>query len=1106
MNGDPKKDEERIFYSALALTSPAAREAYLKEACGDDAELFERVRALLTVDNLEDGFLEDPPTILDVPMLNETPEETAGTVIGRYKLLEKIGEGGMAVVYMAEQREPIRRKVALKIIKLGMETKQVIARFEAERQALAMMDHTNIAKVFDGGATETGRPYFVMELVRGIPITRYCDENRLGTRERLALFGQVCLAVQHAHQKGIIHRDIKPSNVLVTKQDGEAIPKVIDFGIAKATSQRLTGKTLFTRYAQIIGTPAYMSPEQAEFGDSDTDTRTDIYSLGVLLYELLTGTTPFSEEELRKAGYLEMNRVIREEEPTKPSTKLSTLGATLTEVALRREVTPDVLEKLIRGDLDWIVMKSLEKDRKRRYDTASQLLGDIERHLRHEPVLAGPPSLRYRTSKFLQRHAKLVAMLAIVAIALLVGMSVSTSLYLRMRKALYTVSRLEHKVDVDEKLSMVQKLHAQGRHLPALKELESMSKEQGLGSRARLLRGKLLFELKRHREAEVILQPLAQADPEIAAAAHYLLAQINVGVDVTKAREHEALAASVLPDTAKAYVLRAMTALTAEETLQWLDRAIMLDPSHYPARRARALFHYCRVYDEKAVEDVAALIALRPEDSLGYALRAVLRRGAGQLEEALADHNRAIELGENATELAEVYDERYNTHILMGDYESALEDAQRLAESYPQDMGHRLSIVMCLLVLQDYVAVQREYRSIVQTSYLWDRFARWLLPMHVFESLKAGQTLVIPSEMAHNAPFARIQRAIECYDALASHARLLPTRGQGLILFAWSPDGKQLLCGWGGAGGAMRQTIRNTVPSVSSRPGLKIIDVESGGERHVTSAFGGFPAWSPDGRYIAFADRDNNLCLVPAEGGQPKTLVCGDIPYWGPQWSQDSQHLYFRQPWPGGKLCSIKISDPHPIPAELMECPGRFVVCEAEGWMAFDASIGVSMVDLSSGSLLHHCPSPWPLSGWGLRLSPTGRELFFASWWSHINTGPFVLDTREKQLYQVLDLPVDQLLWSPDGSRLAIGASSEVWIMELDPNVPISQRLGREIPDSDLVAYELEKHSQVIAADPLHPENYLERAVAYMSVNRYQKARSDLRQFDALVRRSPRRS
>jgi serine/threonine protein kinase len=402
--GIEQKSEKEIFITALRLASPAEQDAYLQTACAGNPSLLDRIKVLLAASRIKDDFLEMPACEGDVILPARDVAEGPGTVIDRYKLLEKIGEGGMAVVYMAEQTEPIRRKVALKIIKLGMDTRQVIARFEAERQALALMDHPSIAKVLDAGATETGRPYFVMELVQGVSITEYCDKNSLSTKDRLALFLQICHAVQHAHQRGIIHRDIKPSNVMVTYHDGRPVPKVIDFGIAKATNQKLTEKTLFTRYAHIIGTPAYMSPEQAELSDLDIDTRSDIYSLGVLLYELLTGTTPFSEEELRKAGYIEMQRVIREQEPIKPSTKLSTLGETLTDIAKRHNATPDLLRKAIRGDLDWIVMKSLEKDRARRYETASSLAEDIRRHLESEPVLARGPTTAYRLGKFLRRH------------------------------------------------------------------------------------------------------------------------------------------------------------------------------------------------------------------------------------------------------------------------------------------------------------------------------------------------------------------------------------------------------------------------------------------------------------------------------------------------------------------------------------------------------------------------------------------------------------------------------------------------------------------------------------------------------------------------------
>jgi tetratricopeptide (TPR) repeat protein len=363
--------------------------------------------------------------------------EKPGDHIGRYKLLEKIGEGGCGIVYMAEQTEPIRRRVALKVIKLGMDTRQVVARFEAERQALALMDHPNIAKVLEAGATDTGRPYFVMELVKGVRITDYCDQNSLSTGERLGLFMQVCHAIQHAHQKGIIHRDIKPSNILVTLHDGVPVPKVIDFGIAKATSQQLlTDKTLFTALHQFVGTPAYMSPEQAELSGLDIDTRSDIYALGVLLYELLTGKMPFDAKDLLAAGMDEMRRVIREKEPPKPSARLSTLEiADLSTVAKCRQAAPPVLIHLVRGDLDWIVMKCLEKDRTRRYETANGLAMDLQRHVHDEPVMARPPSAFYRFRKMARRNKLAFAAATAVALALGLGIIGSTWQAVRATKA-----------------------------------------------------------------------------------------------------------------------------------------------------------------------------------------------------------------------------------------------------------------------------------------------------------------------------------------------------------------------------------------------------------------------------------------------------------------------------------------------------------------------------------------------------------------------------------------------------------------------------------------------------------------------------------------------
>ncbi|MEO8350858.1 MAG: serine/threonine-protein kinase, partial [Chthoniobacteraceae bacterium] len=433
----PASREDELFAAAIVLP-PEERAAHLEAACGDDLALLARVKALLA-GHESAGFMAGGGAAaspeMEAVFARLKPEEV-GEMIGNYKLREEIGEGGFGTVWVADQEQPVRRRVALKIIKMGMDTKDVIARFEQERQALAMMDHPNIAKVLDAGSTQHGRPFFVMELVRGMPITQYCDEAGLGTRERLALFGDVCSAINHAHQKSVIHRDIKPSNVLVTLHGDKAVVKVIDFGIAKATQGRLTDHTVYTQFQQMVGTPAYMSPEQAGMSGLDVDTRSDIYALGVLLYELLIGKPPFDGKSLVEAGYEEMRRIIREVEPEKPSSRLSTIvGEERTLLAKSHRIEPEKLGKLVEPDLDWIVMKAIDKDRARRYETANAFAQDIVRFLADEPVTATPPSAGYQFRKFARRNKAALRVAAVIAAVLVVATAVSTWQAIRATRA-----------------------------------------------------------------------------------------------------------------------------------------------------------------------------------------------------------------------------------------------------------------------------------------------------------------------------------------------------------------------------------------------------------------------------------------------------------------------------------------------------------------------------------------------------------------------------------------------------------------------------------------------------------------------------------------------
>jgi serine/threonine protein kinase len=752
-----RPNAELIFHRALDIQGRAERAAYLEQACQGDAKLSAEVEALIRFHERAGDFLNTPALAPGTDLATGPVTEGPGTVIGHYKLLERIGEGGMAVVYMAQQQEPIQRQVALKLIKLGMASDPVIARFEAERQALALMDHPNIAKVLDAGTTESGRPYFVMELVKGVSITRFCDKNTLNTQDRLNLFRAVCQAVHHAHQKGVIHRDIKPSNVMVTLHDGRAVPKVIDFGIAKAIHQRLTEKTLFTHYAQIIGTPQYMSPEQAEMSGLDVDTRTDVYSLGILLYELLTGRAPFEGAYLRSKGYAEMQRIIREEEPTKPSTKISTLGEALIDIAELRDTNPDALRRLMRADLDWIVMKTLEKERTRRYDSARELSADIERHLRNEPVLAGPPSLWYSSKKFLRRHQTLALTAVAVVLALLVGFVVSRF-------------QFESKARRNRQFSAVQCLYAEGRYQAALNTLEAFGLHKSKSAQISLLYAQALHNVGRTEEAVRELNGLADSEPAIAGAAHYVLARVYLGVNAAEADAHRKRAESLAPHSAYGHTLRALAASTPDEALPWLDKAVNIGPGDYDARKARSLVHYGRRDFANMRHDVEVLIGMRAQGSLGYSLRALALREMGELERALADHTQAIELCETDTELPVLLDQRQETLWRMGDHQAALQDAQRCVDLAPEIADYAVALGKNLFKLGRYEDARREFSRIKDKA--WKQVVMVMM-RYAFDSASEDELLDMPDSMQETWPFFWMFHYVDLYRSLTQKATRL---------------------------------------------------------------------------------------------------------------------------------------------------------------------------------------------------------------------------------------------------------------------------------------------------------------------------------------------
>jgi serine/threonine protein kinase/tetratricopeptide (TPR) repeat protein len=1064
-------DEEAIFNEALGIERPADRSVFLEKTCGHDARLLNRIRALLNVQASQTSILERAANSLRLTLNTPVVMETLGTTIDRYRLLEKIGEGGMAVVYMAEQLRPVHRKVALKIIKLGMDTEQVIARFEAERQALALMDHPNIAQVFDGGCTETGRPYFVMELVRGVSITEYCDKNRLTTDERLELFIQVCNAVQHAHQKGIIHRDIKPSNVMVTLHDGRPVPKVIDFGIAKAINQRLTEQTLFTRYSQIIGTPEYMSPEQAEMSGLDIDTRTDIYSLGVLLYELITGTTPLASETLRSAGYAEMQRLIREGDVIKPSTKIRALGETLGDVAGARRVSPEGLSRIVKGDLDWIVMKTLEKDRTRRYETAHGLAEDIGRHLRHEPTLAGSPSTLIRMQKFVRRH-RLHLIAAAAAAAVIIGLAFSGLAYTRLA---IQRTRTHH----ERTIAIVEDLLSGGEYERALSEVTPILRSPFVGPRARLLSARVLYELRGPEAGADPLRDLLTESPEVAANAHLLLAWIYLETAPNdprakeKAESHLHQGELLMPKTADAYLLRAITAQTVSAKMECLDKALELDPGHYGTHKARALAYRALAQYRQMETEASIMIGSQPKNPVGYMIRAMARRDMGLRENdrdllgaAIRDHHQAAGLMvPQDRRWLDLYRQRRLTFSRVGMLQEALADTEACLRLEPEDKTHKFYLFCLLTGLGQYDQAQARYdqlfgavshsagqagpeseldataMAIAQDLQQFD----CMVARYVFDSRAAGQPWYPGASAPQGAAFATMRRADEQYRQLAAAGRRVVAEG---FHPSWSPDGTELAYSRGVLGSS----------------GVEILDLRTGKTRLLTVP-GKDPAWSPDGKTIAYVrDRQvlsfedlatdrpgqhppieqEEVWIIRADGSEPPRFIASGG--W-PNWGRRSNRLYYHCRT-DKKMYSVSIEPGQPYPREILTCNYQFpVISPDERYIAYmqdDMSIAVK--DRSIASPVAVWPGPPEKQHVFLNWSPDGQQVLIGCYWGQ---GLWTYDVTRNEASRRIE---GFYGWSDQpkagGTALALDRCygqwhHEIWIIEK----PIRQETSHEEVD-----------------------------------------------------------
>ncbi len=1052
---------------------------------GMDSGQLDRILAL----GLKDAGEE--PSDMSVLSLHPLMEQP-GAQIGRYRLLHVLGEGGMGVVYLAEQTEPIQRQVALKIIKPGMDSRRVLARFEAEEQVLALMDHPHIAHVYDAELAPSGRPYFVMEHIRGTPITEYCDRHRLTIEQRLCLFLNVCEAIQHAHQKGVIHRDLKPSNILVTGADGRAVPKVIDFGVARAIRQSGTEQTLCTEDGQLVGTPEYMSPEQADPGNRDIDTRTDVYSLGVLLYELLVGMLPFDRRTFCE-GVEHVRQVIREQDPAMPSTRLSRTSSeeSLT-IAERRHTDVRTLQWNLRGDLDWIALKAMEKERSRRYASVDAMATDIRSYLNHQPVAAAPPGVLYRARKFFRRHRPVIVAAATI---LLLGLALLCAgrAHTRAEREHAHARQLEHERILSEARELFETRITQGvRDLSsdALARITPLLSSPYVRPQAEFLFASILAEDRRYEEAIPRLESLGMLvdHPEIAGAAHALLARIiwespSLGPQELKTfQEHREKAEQLRPRTADAYYLRAMTALTIGEKLDLLAAALRLDPGHYPSRRLRAFTYQASRKYELLKDDALLMMDRWPSNPLGYSLRATALRELGPCDEAVKCYDAAIELTDrDDPQYIQLNARRCETLMRIGQYARTLDEASEcLAVASGSTLMH-FHRFCALTALGRYEEARSAYRAAIGSSdpatisTIRDRSMKY-----VFDMLEAGMPWHPSGSDPEGASFLPFRSAEETYRALFAHAhRLITDAFSG----SWSPDGDKVIFSMG----------------VYGYSGVATYDMTT----HETDLLllpGKDPCWSPDGQYIAFVrdcealplaefaakersdqrrvTQDEELWVMSAEGTEPKCLARGAR--W-PSWNSDANHIYY-QSLANDMLCSIATdgneAEPVPIFASSAASPsvspkGDQVAYVENGWLR--------ITEIASQSDIAEWAVPLPI--WGGNWSPDGREFGFGGSYAspEARAGFWIYELDKAEAFNVLDGQITAVSWSRDKTKLLLSLGPpyfEIWVADIDPNLPTAKSLGPVRTKEEILLDWIDTASRKLELDPNQLAEHWARAAA----------------------------